>query len=284
MKTRYLGIRWPEKSTPRSNLPPLFAALACGLAFVLFSMCGIAASQEAPASKSGGGGGQTSDISVTSTISDNDASGTAYRVQSDGLGPYVNQQAGVQSILQAAASYDWELSTYNSSFSGSAGRNAWITLGPVNQESASATLPSIWSSWGTNLEPVRFIDKCSYINVNMLAIKPGSPQACPILIRFGPEISSGRTTTYYRLDMSPNLCKSCIAEPETQDVQISCNAQDASGHCNDWSVDSIPPTSQSGGVPTNQVIARLVLVNSGGALVANDGDFYLTFHIHVTNP
>ena len=283
MKTRYLGTRCPEKSTRRSNLPRLFAALGCGLILVMFSVFGMAAQQEAKASKSGGGG-NTSVVSVTSTISDNNPSGAAYYVQSDGLGPYDNDQAGVQSILQATADYDWELSTYNSSFSGSSGRNAWITLGPANQESASASLPSIWSSWGTHLEPVRFIDKCSYIHVDMLTITPGSPQACPIQIRFGPDITSGRTTTYYRLDMAPNLCKSCIAEPETQDAQISCNAQDASGNCNDWSIDSIPQTSQSGGLPTNQVIARLNLVNGGGALVANDGDFYLTFHIHVTNP
>jgi hypothetical protein len=225
------------------------------------------------------------DISVSSAISDFNASGVAYYVQSDGqnAGTYDNGSAGVQSVLQSTADYDWELSTYDSNWAGSSGRNAFITLGPANQQSAKATLPSIWSSWGTHVEPVRFIDKCSYLGVNMLAIKPGSPQACPIMLRFGPNFTSGRNTVYYRLEMAPFLCAKCVNYTETQDVQISCNAQDASGHCNDWSIDSIPPTSQSGGVPTNQVIARLSLVTEAGE-VANNGDFYLTFHIHVTNP
>lgn len=230
-------------------------------------------------------GGNT-DVPVTSTISDYNPSGIAYYVQSDGLygGAYYNGQAGVQSILQSSAAYSWELSTYNSSWSASSGRNALITLGPANQESATATLPSIWSSWGTHVEPVRFIEKCFELGVNMLAIKPGSPQSCPIFLRFGPNFASGRNTVYYRLEMAPVLCAKCTSYPETQDVQVSCNAQDASSNCNDWSFDSIPPTSQSGGVPTNQVIARLSLVTSGDAEISNSGDFYLTFHIRVTNP
>src|SRR5262249_31877712 len=91
------------------------------------------------------GGKTVSDNSVTSTISDTDATGLPYDVQSDGLGSYQNNVNGVTSILQASANYAWLLSTYDSSFIGSSGRNALINLAPSNQESATATLPSIWS-------------------------------------------------------------------------------------------------------------------------------------------
>ena len=53
----------------------------------------------------------------------------------------------------------------------------------------------------------------------------------------------------------------------------------SSGNCNDWFVDSIPQ-GQSG---VNRVIAQLTLVRNYSVLT-NEGDFYLTFHIHITNP
>lgn len=227
---------------------------------------------------------KTSDIPVTSTISDYDPIGAAYTVQSDSAGVYTNGQVGVVNILQASAGWAYLLNTYNSNLTASAGRNGFITLGPGNQQSATATLPSIWSAWGTHLEPIRIITHG--VECNLLTIRPGNPLACPIVLRFGDSFSSGRSTYYYRLDML-GTCSSqqCgFTEPETQEPLISCNAQDASGNCNDWSIDSTPPTSQSGGVPTNQLIARLSLVSGGGGAGTAQGDFYLTFHIRVTRP
>jgi hypothetical protein len=229
---------------------------------------------------------KTSDIAATSTISDYDSTGTAYYVQSDGLygGGYSNGVAGTQSVLQAAANWAYLLNTYNSSLSASGGRNGLITLEPGNQESANATLPSIWSGWGTHLDPIRIITHG--VECDLLTIKPGNPLACPVLLRFGPSFGSGHSTSYYRLDMlgTCTIQQCGFTEPETQEPLISCNAQDASGNCNDWSMDSTPPTSQSGGVPINKLIARLSLVSSGGGGGTSQGDFYLTFHIHVTNP
>jgi hypothetical protein len=222
---------------------------------------------------------RTSDLPVTSTIFDFDSSNVPYLVQSDGQGPYQNGIAGVQSVLQSTANYAWLL---NTSFTTSPGRNAVITLGPANQQSATATLPSFWTSWGTYLETARFITHG--VSCPLLTIKPGSPIYCPLLIRFGPTITSGKTTTYYRLDMAPET--SVFNDPESQDIQVSCNAVNSSGSCSDWSIDSIPPPSQSGGVATNRVIAQLTKVSEQSCCLsfANEGDFYLTFHIHVTNP
>ena len=226
----------------------------------------------------------SSDIPVTSTIPDYDSTHTAYTVQSDGVygGVYRNGEAGVQNILQATANWAYLLNTYNANASASAGRNGLITLGPANQQSPTATLPSIWSAWGTHIDPIRIITHG--VSCDLLTIKPGNPLACPVLLRFGNSFASGHTTSYYRLDMLGTCSQQCgFAEPETQEPLISCNAQDPSGNCNDWSLDSTPPTSQNGGVPTNQVIARLSLVSGAGA-GTSQGDFYLTFHIHITNP
>ena len=221
-------------------------------------------------------GGQTvSDLSVTSTIWDVDTSGLPYDVQSDGVGSYQNSVSGVESILQASANYAWLLSTYDSGFAGSSGRNGFITLGPANQQSATAVLPSIWSSWGTHLEPVRLITHG--VGCPFLTIQPGAPTYCPLLIRFGPTFGSGKNTYYYRLDMAPGTTG--FNDSETQNVQVSCNAVTSSGNCNDWFVDSIPQ-GQSG---VNRVIAQLTLVRNYSVLT-NEGDFYLTFHIHITNP
>jgi hypothetical protein len=231
-------------------------------------------------------GKPASDLPVTSTISDLNASGVMYYLQSDGLGSYKNGVSGVESILQGLSqnglSGDWILNTDNSS----PGRNALITLTAANAVqigdpgyTAAANPPF----WGTALEPSRFIAKCSsapyYISIK--AIKPGVPAYCPLLLHFGPTLGSGRNTSFYRLDMGHSY--QSPSEPETQDVQVSCNAVDATGNCNDWAVDSIPPVSQGGGPGVNHVRARLNLVG-GSTTYTNEGDFYLTFHIRITNP
>lgn len=222
-------------------------------------------------------GKTVSDVPVTSAISDSDSTGFVFDIQSDGLGPYYNNVAGVQSILQASGNYAWLLSTYDSTASESAGRNAFITLGPQNQKSATAVLPSIWSSWGTHLEPVRLITQG--VGCPLLTIAPGTPIYCPLVIRFGPVFKSGKNknTQFYRLDMAPQT--NGFDETETQKVRVSCNAVNSSGNCSDWFVDSIP----QGQGDTNRVIAQLTLVTNYSQLTS-EGMFYLTFHIHITNP
>jgi hypothetical protein len=225
------------------------------------------------------GGGKTSDLPVTSTIADFDSNNVPYLVQSDGQGPYQNGVRGVQSVLQSTANYAWLMNTYDSSFTASSGRYAFITLGPANQQSTTATLPAFWTSWGTYLEPVRIITHG--VSCPLLTIRPGSPIYCPLLLRFGPTITSGKTTTYYRLGMTHGAFNDPYNDPESQQVQVSCNAMNSSGSCNDWSIDSIPPEGGS-----NEVVAQLTKVTqqTGSLSYANQGDFYLTFHIRVTNP
>ena len=222
------------------------------------------------------------DLPVTSTLADFDASNVAYFVQSDGLGPYKNGVDGVKSVLQGGSlnglSGDWDLDTYNANLKGpdNSLRHAYITFSSANAVQPADpgyTSPANPPFWGTQRLSMRFLAQCSaapyYISVK--AIKPGFPAYCPLLMRF-------KVSNDYRLVMghsTPNLA-------ETQDVQISCNAVDASGNCNDWSVDSTPPVSQGGGPGVNQVRARLTLL--GKTTNTQEGDFYFTFHIRITNP
>ena len=254
----------------------------------VFQHAGIIMQDAAVAAGKPAGGGKVADLPVTSTISDSDPSGIAYLVQSDGLGAYKDGLAGVESILQGVSqnglSGDWILNSYNTGATASAGRNALITLSAANEVmpgDPNFTAPANPPFTGTSLEPFRFIAKCSsspyFISVK--AIKPGSPAYCPLLLRFAAAFGR-HDSDYYRLDMGHSY--QYPPEPETQDVQISCNAVDGSGNCKDWSVDSIPPLSQSGGILVNRVRARLNL--NPVSTPTNEGDFYLTFHIRVTNP
>jgi hypothetical protein len=75
-----------------------------------------------------------------------------------------------------------------------------------------------------------------------------------------------------------------LNEPETQQVQISCNAAN-SGGCSDWFIDPIPVVNSDGSTSPGRTRARLDLVNThGSGSLTNEGDFYMTFHFHVTRP
>ena len=146
------------------------------------------------------------DLPVTSTIADVDTTGVAYLVQSDGLGAYKNGVSGVQSIQQGLSqnglSGDWVLNTYNSTASASSGRNALLTLSSANAlipGDTGYTAPANPPFWGTGLEPVRFIAKCSsapyYISIK--AIKPGAPAYCPLQLRFGATFGNKGANNYW---------------------------------------------------------------------------------------
>ncbi len=116
--------------------------------------------------------------------------------------------------------------------------------------------------------------KCSLDHHDMLTMKAGDKFTCDMSIRFPPWTRS----TFYRLEMDPTL----LNEPETQQVQVSCNAGNSSG-CSDWFIDPIPVVNLDGSTSPGRTRARLDLVDTKGTLT-NEGDFYMTFHFHVTRP
>ena len=222
-----------------------------------------------------------SDIPVTSNLTDFDAGNTAYFVQSDALGPYGNGLSGATSILVAngynhIVDGDWRLDLSNSTV-----RTIRVTFDPANAVQPGDpgyTVPPNPPYWGTRFEAVRMENKCSMDNHDMLTMKPGDKFPCVLVIRFPPLTSSG----FYRLDMAATWTSS--NEPETQNVQISCNSADGGG-CNDWFIDPVPVVNPDGSTSPGRARARLNLVNMhGSGTLTDEGDFYLTFHFHVTRP
>ncbi|HLY62100.1 MAG TPA: hypothetical protein VKV95_15270 [Terriglobia bacterium] len=226
-----------------------------------------------------GGGKTPSDLPITNTLADFDATGTSYFVQSDGLGAYHNGVADVISILVANGYNhivwgDWRLDLLSSS----SPRKMGITLSTSNAVQPGDPgymAPANPPFWGTSFEEVRAETKCSEENHDMMTMKPGDKFNCILSFRLPPTTS----TTFYRLEMDP-----LQGEPEVQEPQLACNTAD-SGGCNDWFIDPVPVVNPDGSTSPGKSRARLNLVNTHGTgNITNEGDFYLTFHIHATRP
>jgi hypothetical protein len=218
-----------------------------------------------------------SDVAVTSYLADYDANRIPYNLQSDTAGAYHNGVSGASSILVANGYNgivwgDWRLD-----LSASTTRTIRVTFDQANAVQPGDpgyTAPANPPYWGTNFEAVRMENKCTLDHHDMLTMKAGDKFNCDLSLRFPPASRS----TFYRLEMDPTL----LNEPETQQVLVSCNAAN-SGGCSDWFLDPIPVVNPDGSTSPGRTRARLDLVDSKGAL-SNQGDFYLTFHFHVTRP
>ena len=88
------------------------------------------------------------------------------------------------------------------------------------------------------------------------------------------------SSTYYRLDMAGSFA--FLNEPET-DAQVACNSADSAG-CNNCFIDPVPIVNPDGSTSPGKARARLNLVGTPRGGMTDEGDFYLTFHIHVTRP
>ncbi len=212
------------------------------------------------------------DLPITNYLADFDPSGNLYSVQSDRGGAYQSVN-GVASILVANGYNgivygDWRLDN-----SGSTIRTVGITFGTANAVQPGDPgyqAPANPPYWGTQYEMARMENKCTQDNHDMLTMKTGDSFPCVTIIRF-PGPSSG----YYRLYMGTTWYS------ESNDVKVSCNSAD-SGGCNDWFIDPFPVVNPDGSTSPGRARARLNLDVRNKT--TNDGDFYLTFHIHVTRP
>ena len=219
----------------------------------------------------------TPNIPVTTYLSDFNASNAPYYVQSDGGGAYQNGVAGVGSYLNANGYNritwgDWRLDLYNSP-----SRLVAVTFSTANAVQSGDpgfTVPAAPPYWGTQFFAMHMENKCTEDKLDMLTMKPGDKFTCNTIFRF-PSTLSGD----YALQMG--TYDSFYPEPETQRVQVSCNAAN-SGGCTDWFIDPIPVVNPDGSTSPGQTRARLT--SGGSAPFTNKGDFYLTFHIHVTRP
>jgi hypothetical protein len=228
----------------------------------------------------------TPDLPVAATISDFidnvDSSGVTQRfwmqIRSDGAGPYTNTNS-VQSIIQGASG-DWILDTKNTT---SPTRSVFLDfIKPVAGTGPNGSSPS--APFSSAVVPARLISKCHLYNYDMLTIPVGVTVTCPLAIFF----SSGGSN--YMLQMNPGPNGVYLA-PETDFVNITCNAAGASFQCNNWTVTA---NGSHGGCLTadcslKQNVTRLnkmvpVRGNSGAVNPVNQGDFYVALSIGVTNP
>lgn len=226
----------------------------------------IVSSQQAAALQS------NTNAPVTSTIADA-VNGYAFQVQSDGIGAYTNSKY-VQSVVQGIG--DWELDTNYSKLSA---RNVWLDFTkPVAGSGPNAGNPT--APFSSGLAKVRFISKCSLYNRNMFTIASGVTVNCPLTLGF----------TYggndYRVQMNPVI--GADVNPETDYVDITCNATNANTQCINW---TIKPNGLKGGCATPDCLVKQNVVRlskfvtvKGKTTQVNQGNFYLAFSISLTNP
>lgn len=216
-----------------------------------------------------------SDLPVTTYLADYDASNVPYYVQSDGGGAYQNGVAGSTSILVANGYNgivwgDWRLE-----LTSSPNRTVAITFATTNAVQPGDPgyqAPAMPPYWGTQFLAVRTETKCTFDHLDMLTMKAGDSFPCIMTMRLPNDSSGG----HYSLSLGGT------SMPETNDGQVSCNAAD-SGGCKDWFITPIPVVNANGTTSPGRTRARLAYISRNGTST-DDGDFYLTFHIHVTRP
>jgi hypothetical protein len=207
------------------------------------------------------GGKPNPDLPVTSTLTDAGSvvDGTNYRIQSDGNGSYFNGVASVESIIQGALG-DWVLDA-----SASTSRSVLVDFRDPAPGSSTSNAPFEWQ-----LIKARFISKCSLLQSGgYLSMAAGSTMNCPLHAAF----TFGGAS--YRLTMNP------ANDGATSYAQVTCNAVNASGKCNNWTV--TPVTQADSSVRSIAVLLRDTTVK-GKTTTTNLGYFYMTFQIGLTNP
>lgn len=235
--------------------------------FLLFVSCLITVVTSTAVHHSSEAGKPAGDVPVTVTL---DGLGIntvpTLRVQSDGLGSYVNQTSG-ESIIQGIG--DWELDTLN--FNSSPQRKLLIDLrDPVAGSAPGGGAPiNPFVATGYQLVRARFISKCIQNGIKFLDMQPGIPYQCPLALAF-----KDNTGQQYRLTQNPTNFG------ETNWIQVNCLASDANGKCRQWKIE---PSAFQGEERKN--VAKLVRVPIRANQAEVDlGDFYLSFSINITRP
>jgi hypothetical protein len=231
-------------------------------------------------------------VSMTTYLSDTDASGAAYFIQSDGQAGPVNGVTGeYDNGYQSVASYlnantynnlppgDWTLDLLSSSL-----RTMRLTLNSLNEIQPGQpgyTVPPNPPFLGIDSLASRFAEYCTAIGLDMGTMTTVNETIqCPAIFRF-----DWNRSLYYRVYMTASWSAPGQYAPETTYVQIQCNSLGANGYCNDWYIDPIPISNGDGTFSPGQGIGRLVSITTRGTGTAtNEGDFYMTFHVHVTRP
>ena len=225
----------------------------------------------------------TPDLPVTTNVSDFidtvDSNGVSQRIwmqlRSDGAA-YTNG-ISVESIIKGVSG-DWILDSKNAT---SPARNMFFDFTkPIPATGPNGGAPV--APFSSALVAARFISKCHLYNNDLFTMTAGSTVNCPLAI-----FSADNGKEYF-LHMNP--VTGAEVSSETDYVNVTCNGT-ANFQCNNW---TLMPSGLKGGCATGdcsvrQNIARLSLRvpakgKSGTFTTLNQGDFYVSFSIGVTNP
>ncbi len=214
------------------------------------------------------------DMPVTTMIRDADANiAPALQIRSDGA-LYTNTR-DVQSLIQGIG--DWVM---QSDYSTASTRTVFVDFGQPIAGSCSTCPNGNPVSLVAGLYPVRFIAKCHEYNNNMFTLPYLATMSCPMYTRV---VVNGQG---YRINMNP-LSSAQAYYPETNYVNFTCTGVNSSGQCNKWQAEPSGTYVPAGGTTAVRGnVGKLVKVVTlrGKTTDIDQGDFYFSFFIEVTNP
>ncbi len=205
-------------------------------------------------------------VNVTTTIADSQ-DGVGLLVGSDTQGAYVTtvvkkQEAMSSAIRSYSDGTDWWLTTFGARQT-PGGRSVFFSL----TEPASPANPI--PPFTTGYAQAHLIAKCRLVGVDMFRLTPGTAVDCPGAFRFQAEDGS-----WYRFSFQPENF------PQVNRLRVTCLSSD-SGGCKVW---TIRPASTlvTGTDPNPKSLNTLLLIDDfSEEVVANFGDYYLSFAITV---
>lgn len=206
------------------------------------------------------------DTPVTTTVADADLTiAPELQIRSDGLGAYVNSSK-LSSVIQGSGA--WVLDSY---YPHNATRKIFLEFSlPIAGSGPGGGAPVAVPS---GLYKVRAISRCNLLGTSFLTLAPGASMPCPLHVAFDYNGVS------YAVQMNPGP-SGVDPAPETNYATITCvTPSSGSGPCTAW---TITPSGAGG-----QNVARLikyVVVSKNTTRPVNQGDFYFSFRIGVTNP
>ncbi len=215
------------------------------------------------------------DTPVSTFINDFDSAiAPSLQIRSDGLGVYRNSST-LSSIVQGAAGA-WVLDSQSP-------RNATRTLvldfgEPVAGSGPNGDAPIAVPS---GQYAVHAISKCNLYGNSMWTLAPGASMACPLHIAF----TSGAFR--YAVQMNPYPAGDPEGAPETQWATVTClTPTTGSGPCTQWRLTPSGTYVAPDGTVKYRNVARLIkyVTTKTTTTNVNQGDFYFSFSISMTNP
>jgi hypothetical protein len=215
-----------------------------------------------------------SDLAVTSLISDFDSGiAPALQIQSDKAGTYTNSKT-LTSVIQGIGA--WVLDSYNP-----AKATRSMSLGfsqPIAGSGPNGGNPVAVPSGNYK---ARMISKCNAYGSSMQSMAGGAAIVCPLHIRFDYGGDS------YGVVMNPYTTAADQNYPETNYVNITCIfPTSATASCSQWNIWPSGTYTTSGGAAAYRNVGKLIkyVTSRGQTSEVNQGDFYFSFLILVTNP